>query len=201
MFTPFALVFTTFLLPLFATVVTVESHGFLCFPPSRNAAWMCGFPQDSPKDYDQMALNAGGVRTVYPNYPERCPITYGVCGDPTDREQIHAAGGIHDRGVRAVFNRGEEVAVQVNLTSYHKGAFYFQLCRDYPETEACFNTISAFSIEDTSTEGGNPNYIIPVKLPNNLTCEHCVFRWFWITNNSPGLPPELFINCADISIT
>lgn len=179
----------------------VSGHGFLCFPPSRNAAWLCGFPQDEPKDYDQMALNAGGVRSVYPNYPESCPFTYGVCGDASDREQVHTAGGIHDRGVRAVFRSGEEIAVQVNLTSYHKGAFYFQLCSKYPEDEACFNTIAAFSIEDTSTEGGNPSYTVPVTLPYNVTCERCVFRWFWIANNSPGLPPELFINCADISIT
>lgn len=179
----------------------VSAHGFLCFPPSRNAAWLCGFPQDEPKDYDQMALNAGGFRSVYPNYPEPCPVTYGVCGDPARGVQSHAAGGVHDRGVRSVFKSGEEIAVQVNLTSYHKGTFYFQLCPHYPEEESAFNTISAFSIEDTSTEGGNPSYTIPVKLPNNTTCERCVFRWFWVANNSPGLPQELFINCADISIT
>lgn len=186
---------------LFLFFLRAQGHGFLCYPPSRNAAWLCGFPQDSPKDYDQMALNAGGVRTIYPNYPERCPITYGVCGDAIDREQVHAAGGVHDRGVRAILRRGETVEVQVNLTSYHKGSFYFQLCREYPEREECFSTISAFSIEDTSAEGGNPSYTIPVKLPDNATCDRCVFRWFWTTNNSPGLPPELFINCADISIT
>ena len=124
-----------------------------------------------------------------------------MCGDPARGVQSHAAGGVHDRGVRSVFKSGEEIAVQVNLTSYHKGTFYFQLCPHYPEEESAFTTISAFYIEDTSTEGGNPSYTIPVKLPNNTTCERCVFRWFWVANNSPGLPQELFINCADISIT
>jgi hypothetical protein len=25
-------------------------------------------------------------------------------------------------------------------------------------------------------------------------------RWIYVTNNSPGAAPELFLNCADISI-
>jgi hypothetical protein len=60
-----------------------------------------------------MALNAGGVRSVYPNYPEPCPVTYGVCGDPARGVQSHAAGGVHDRGVRSVFKSGEEIAVTI----------------------------------------------------------------------------------------
>lgn len=42
---------------LFLLPACANAHGFLCNPPSRNAAWMCGYPNDTPKNYDQMALN------------------------------------------------------------------------------------------------------------------------------------------------
>ncbi|MGZ8545898.1 MAG: lytic polysaccharide monooxygenase [Sulfuricurvum sp.] len=175
-------------------------HGFLCDPPSRNAAWICGFPQDEPKNYDQMAMNAGGTWRMYPNYPNPVPRYYGVCGDYAFEEQKHAAGGIHDRGVRKTYCSGQPIEVKVNITAYHKGSFDFQLCPHYPETEDCFKTFHTHSIEGTASEGGQPSYSIRMSLPEGITCERCVFRWFWTTNNSPGLPPELFINCADIRI-
>lgn len=179
----------------------VSAHGFLCNPPSRNAAWMCGFPNDTPKNYDQMALNAGGVRTTYPNYPEPHPLVYGVCGDPFNAPQIHAAGGVHDRGVRSVYTRGQELALQVNITAWHNGSFEFQLCPTYPESETCFTTFFTYDIAHTATEGGNPTYFLETKLPQNFTCHNrCVLRWFWTTNNSPGLPHEIFLNCADIRV-
>lgn len=186
----------------FITLIShVTSHGFLCEPPSRNAAWLCGYPQDEPKNYDQMSLNAGGVWRTYPDYPNRCPVLYGVCGDQANTTQNHAAGGVHDRGVRREYRRGDNIQIQVNITAYHKGHFEIELCPTYPESEDCFESISQFSIEDTSLEGGNPTYYFDVDLPANTTCDRCVLRWFWVTNNSPGLPPEFFINCADISIT
>ena len=148
-----------------------------------------------------MALNAGGVRRTYPDYPNRCPVLYGVCGDPSDAVQEHSAGGVHDRGVRRNYRRGDTIQVQVNVTSFHQGFFDIELCSTYPETEECFKSINQYSIDNTSPEGGNPTYFFPVKLPDNTTCERCVLRWFWVTNNSPGLPPEFFINCADISIS
>ena len=190
------MLFIFFLLP-----ALVSSHGFLCEPPSRNAAWLCGYPKDEPKNYDQMALNAGGVRRTYPDYPNRCPVLYGVCGDPSDAKQEHSAGGVHDRGVRRNYRRGDTIQIQVNVTAFHQGFFDIELCSTYPETEECFKSINQFSIDKTSPEGGNPTYFFPVKLPSNITCERCVLRWFWITNNSPGLPPEFLINCADISIS
>lgn len=183
---------------LFLIFKKVQSHGFLCDPPSRNAAWLCGFPNDNPKNYDQMAMNAGGTWRMYPNYPNPVPKYYGVCGDYAFGKQDHAAYGIHDRGVRKVYTKGETNMVKVNITAYHKGFFDLQLCSSYPEYESCFKTIKRFSIEGTSTEGGQPSYTIPIQF--NQTCHRCVFRWMWTTNNSPGLPPEMFFNCADIQI-
>jgi hypothetical protein len=187
-----------FLLPFVLLISHVNAHGFLCDPPSRNAAWLCGFPQDEPKNYDQMAMNAGGTWRMYPNYPNPSPRYYGVCGDYAFDKQIHAAGGIHDRGVRKVYKKGQQSFLKINITAYHKGYFDLQLCTTYPETESCFKTIQQYSIEGTASEGGQPSYTIPIRF--NQTCDRCVFRWMWTTNNSPGLPPEMFFNCADIRI-
>jgi hypothetical protein len=177
-----------------------NGHGFLCDPPSRNAAWMCGFPADEPKDYDQMALNAGGVSVMYPNYPNPVPQLYGVCGDPYNGEQKHGSCGVHYRGVRRTLFKGEVHDFIVNITAYHKGHFEFQLCPTFPETESCFYTFHNHSIEGTSTEGGHPSYVIPIKMDVPERCDACVIRWKYIANNSPGLPPETFLNCADVQI-
>jgi hypothetical protein len=182
------IVWLLFFLPL------VKAHGFLCDPPSRNAAWMCGFPNDHPKNYDQMALNAGGISVVYPNYPNPVPQLYGVCGDPYNSEQLHGSCGVHSRGVRRTIHKGEVFNTIVNVTAYHKGFFEFQLCPSFPETEECFKTIHTHSIDEVI----QPSYIIPLTF--DTTCEQCVLRWKWTTNNSPGMAPELFINCADVQI-
>jgi hypothetical protein len=117
-------------------------------------------------------------------------------------QAIYISGvlGIYDTGGRREYGRGDNISIQVNITAYHKGYFEIELCPTYPESEDCFVGIHHFSIENTSLEGGNPTYYFDAQLPPNVTCERCVLRWFWVTNNSPGLPPEFFINCADISI-
>jgi hypothetical protein len=179
-------------------ITGANAHGFLCTPPSRNAAWACGVPS-APKNYDLMALNAGGVRTTYPNYPDSNPLVYGRCGDPVGKVE-HEAGQTYDSGVHSTYGKGEIMDVQVNITAYHKGWFEIQLCPSYPESEDCFQTIHKLSIENTSTEGGQPVYNFQVQLPCDIVCERCVLRWFYTANNSPGLPHEIFLNCADIKI-
>jgi hypothetical protein len=176
----------------------IHAHGFLCSPASRNAAWACGYPK-ALKNYDLMALNAGGVYRVYPWYPDLREAVWGVCGDPAESDQQHqphSACGLYDIGPTARFESGSETRVQVNITAYHRGFFEIQLCPTYPEYEACFTTITNFSIHDIV----QPSYEIPVTLPPNITCERCVLRWFYTTGNSPGYPPEIFLNCADITI-
>lgn len=52
----------------------------------------------------------------------------------------------------------------------------------------------------------NEKYVINVKLPDDLTCEHCVLQWHWLTGNScwPDWVAcegsEEFWNCADLRI-
>lgn len=171
----------------------VAAHGYLCDPPARNSAWMCGRP-DAPKNYDLNGLNAGGVATVYPNYPNACPAVYQPCGDPISGPGFHNAGQMYDIGVGKTLTG--TVPIQVVITAHHKGYFDMQLCPTYPETESCFQSILKFSVEDKQ----QASYNFDLPLPPDVHCDRCVLRWIYVTNNSPGNAPELFINCADISI-
>ena len=177
-----------FVLPL------VSGHGYMCEPPARNSAWNCGKP-DAPINYDLMALNAGGVGEMYPNYPEKCPQLYRSCGDALSGQPEHSAGGKYDIGPLRSYKKGETIPISIVITAHHQGHFLLQLCPTYPEVESCFSLIHQFSIQDKFERA----YNYTVQLPP-IACERCILRWIYVTNNSPGLAPELFLNCADISI-
>jgi hypothetical protein len=174
-------------------ITTVHSHGYMCEPPARNSAWKCG--ENAPINYDLMGLNAGGVGEMYPNYPENCPQLYQSCGDAFSGSSLHKAGGKYDIGPHRVYRKGQTIPISIVITAHHQGHFLLQLCPTYPETESCFSFIHQFSIQDNIQQV----YNYTVQLPP-LTCERCTLRWIYVTNNSPGAAPELFLNCADISI-
>jgi hypothetical protein len=180
---------------LAALVSSVKAHGYLCEPPARNSAWFCGHPH-APSNYNLMALNAGGVGVMYPNYPSSCPQYYQSCGDPISGEGLHNAGGTYDIGPLSRYRPGQSVSITVVITAHHQGHFLLQLCPTYPEEESCFFTIQTFSIQDNI----QPQYTFSAALPSDISCERCVLRWIYVTNNSPGNAPELFLNCADVSI-
>ncbi|KAL4425189.1 hypothetical protein ABPG75_009205 [Micractinium tetrahymenae] len=75
--------------------------------------------------------------------------------------------------------------------------------------------------KDNQAGQGGESYTWRYRLPKGVSCERCVLQWFWTTANSckvPGAPswvgsdpgmlfcnqpgpyPEVFANCADISI-
>ena len=60
---------------------------------------------------------------------------------------------------------------------------------------------------------GSEMIVVPVQLPADLFCEHCVFQWKYTTGNNWGRDPETnqsgpglgrenetFMGCADITI-
>lgn len=70
----------------------------------------------------------------------------------------------------------------------HKGYFEFSLCeRDDPnqrETEECFEKRVLELADETGTRFHIPRddngfYVVPIKIPRNVSCAHCVLRWHW----------------------
>lgn len=114
------------------------------------------------------------------------------------------------------------VTVEVKLTKNHKGFFSFKICKitEAGETEECFDQ-NRIQFEDGSLKHTVPegvNVFTPkIRLPANLTCDHCVLQWTYKTANSWNFcteadesekdgdlgcgNQELFMSCSDIAIT
>ena len=116
------------------------------------------------------------------------------------------------------YQAGSEIEVNVQLTASHLGQFEFAICplkdSDQLETEECFDAHKVelasggykYTKVDTSRD-----YKIKLRLPKDLTCDHCVFRWHYRTGNNWGNcrngtgamgcgNQETFRTCSDIKI-
>ncbi|CAL7951135.1 unnamed protein product [Xylocopa violacea] len=199
-----------------ASLDGIQGHGMLMDPISRSSAWRKSF--DVEPDYNDNELFCGGYGIQYEQNEGKC----GECGDDYAmlRPRPHENGGIYGTGVivRNYTIGGEIINVRVKLTANHKGTFAFHLCPlEHPhdlETEECFNrhplelADGGYDVEVPSTQ---MDFTIGVRLPTNVVCDHCVFRWSYRAGNNWGLcddgrsslgcgPQETFRNCADISI-
>ena len=126
--------------------------------------------------------------------------------------------------------------IKVFVTANHGGYFEFAVCPVPPGVEGAaerkYVTEACFKQNPTPVIGSSVTYLnynqqppftitTSAKLPANLVCARCVFRWHYVTANScnpPNFPrswkidsqmgtcggnaaaPEEFWNCADIGI-
>jgi hypothetical protein len=100
------------------------------------------------------------------------------------------------------------------------GTFEFRVCNldqdpKSDATQACLdlNQLKLSTGEDVYTVRRDDRIVrINVTLPNDFTCEHCVFQWKYRTGNSWGVSKgkgclgcgrenEEFYGCADVAIT
>ena len=99
------------------------------------------------------------------------------------------------------------------------GYFEFRLCNldkisDQDATQECLN-LNLLRVTNQSTrftvQADFDVFHLNVSLPNNLTCQHCVFQWKYVTGNSwgnhlgkeclgCGQENEEFYGCADVAI-
>lgn len=241
-----------FLVILFSKFCELKCHGMLLEPVSRSSRWH--FNSSAPINYDDNGLNCGGYsvsawvavgwtddwfafafQTQWNQNKGRC----GLCGDNFQmrRPRPNENGGKYGNGVIvASYEGGMEIPVTVRLTANHKGYFLFDLCDldEYSaESEDCFANFR-LNLSD-----GNDRYIVPifrpadfdmlVRLPEQVGCNHCVFRWtyvagklravvwslsldlWFVSGNNWGIcpngrgatgcgPQETFRGCSDIRI-
>ncbi|XP_037775664.1 LOW QUALITY PROTEIN: uncharacterized protein LOC119572628, partial [Penaeus monodon] len=199
--------------------VGVRGHGRLMDPPARNAMWRLGYP--NPVNYNDNELYCGGFVVHYQQNDGKC----GVCGDNyVDKApRSHEAGGLYANGIIGrkilIF---QVIEIEAELTTNHKGYMEVRLCpNNDPKkiiTEECLSQY-VLPLEGTY----ETRFIIPedskkyeifkwrVKLPEGITCSHCVLRWKYFAGNTWGVnqeglegvgqgPQETFINCADVVI-
>ena len=189
---------------------SVSAHGYLAQPAARNV--------QRNSNYCPACLNAGGPWTMF---ARGRPARYGVCGDPWNGPKDHERGGKFARPVRIAgrYRAGQTFVARVVLTANHWGRWSLRLCTD--PTKAVYGRSCAWRLlrrtdgktHTTVTKG--MRYAVRYRLPN-VRCRNCVIQWVYETGNScnppgqrrPGLEPcnrspngELFINCADVTIT
>jgi len=194
-------------------------HGRLMNPAARNAMWRFGFP--NPVNYNDNELYCGGYVVQFQKNGGNC----GVCGDDYSKEEPrpHEAGGIYANGlITTRYVTGQDMEVEAELTTNHKGNMKLELCpSDDPYTVVTDECFKRYPLQ--MADGSGPEFVIPedskkteiftwkVKLPEGVSCAHCVVRWTYAAANTWGIcpngtesvgcgPQETFINCADISI-
>jgi hypothetical protein len=207
-------------------VVEVNGHGRLIDPPARSTAWRFGY--DTPVNYDDNQLYCGGKQVQWEQNGGKC----GVCGDNWSgvREHESPNGKYTPTPLRITGNyaSGSILEAVVELTTSHLGFFTFKMCPDTSDkrevTQECLDkhllyyTTKAGEMKDKypiheegRMERGSGIYKVPLRLPNNVTCDRCVLQWTYTTGNSWGVcpdgtketgcgPQETFRGCSDILI-
>ncbi|GFO13098.1 cell wall integrity and stress response component 4-like [Plakobranchus ocellatus] len=173
----------------------VSGHGYLAEPPGRSSMWKFDF--DTEINYQHHELFCGGFQHQK-DLGGKC----GVCGDPWDGERHNEAGGKYATGIiTRTYTQGAEVKAKVMITANHKGWFEFGICpvNNYTvkATEECLssNLLQLADGSGTGTRYKLPSqlstlFVVQLKLPRNLTCSQCVFRWKYNTGNSWGTDPD-----------
>ncbi|XP_065927744.1 uncharacterized protein [Magallana gigas] len=193
------------LITILASLLVVgEPHGYMIDPPQRSSMWRVY--QGFTPNYNDMELFCGGREKQWNELGGKC----GTCGDPYDAPvRENEAGGIYATGaIGKRYKRGDIIKVKIVLTAYHKGYFQFKIC---PHNNPTRRVSQAGLDRNRLTLAGTNQYFfyptksgvyyIDLQLPRNMDCTQCVLQWHYITGNSPGFPPEMFINCADIAIS
>lgn len=189
----------------------VLGHGRLIEPASRNAAWRYGF--GVPPNFDDNGLNCGGTFWQWSKVSGKC----GVCGDGYNLPQLHVYPGKYAKGVITKhYTTGQIIRVKIDITANHMGYFEFRLgkLQTPPVTQSKLTHLLKLPNGDTRwfLNGNEENLLVTIelKLPDDLSCDHCVLQWFWRSGNSWGCgnngcgigygPQESYANCADIKI-
>jgi hypothetical protein len=191
----------------------VSGHGMVLDPISRGSRWR--FNSSAIRDYDDNGANCGGKDVQYSKYDGKCGICGDSYGDP--RPRAHENGGILGDGlIVGEYKMGSEINIILLITSNHLGYFVFDICNldnDPLETDDCFQELKQLNDSERllSTLRKDGYFNLALKLPDNLTCDHCVLRWTYVGGNYWNLckngkyglgcgPQEIFKTCSDISI-
>lgn len=190
---------------------TVNAHGYLSIPPSRNIL--------AKDQYCPHCLNGGTSYDVSAKKTLRWPKgNHGLCGDSyyDVQPRNHEAGGMYyQKGLYTNYTQGQVMDIEVVTTTNHNGRLGFRICKigggyDGAEqneknglTEECFDQHVLQQAEGSQMAGeewfySSPSdpvsytYKMKYKLPDDLVCDgqesHCVLQWYWLTFNSCQTP-------------
>jgi len=193
----------------------ISGHGMIMDPVNRASRWR--IDNSTPRDYNDMEGFCGGYPVQWEKNGGKC----GLCGDSFDipTPRYHELGGMFGQGVIvSTYKQGSTISVTAKITANHRGYFYFRICNvdNERESDDCFNRYKLLTASGTDTyelpSTDAKDYIMSLRLPSDLTCNHCVLQWTYVAGNNWGWcpdgtgklgcgPQEHFRTCSDIKIT
>lgn len=199
---------------LISYIEFIQGHGMVMDPINRGSRWRSD--RSAIPDYNDNQADCGGIQNQYNKYQGKC----GMCGDEYGniKPRAHELRGTYGQGVIVnTYQSGSTINVLVRITANHKGKFVFKICNldKEQETEECFDRLpvrTATGTEYVLTSSSPGDYVVPLVLPQDLQCKHCVLQWTYITGNNWGYcadgtgrlgcgPQEHFRTCSDIIIS
>jgi len=198
----------------------VAGHGKMLAPTGRGSLWRLGHQIDEI-NWDDDQNFCGGYTIQWTANDGKC----GLCGDSWHQEpRDHEVGGKFYTGIlAATYQQGQIIDIVIDLVTNHKGFFEFRVCpnENYNKTEVTQECLDENLLQIVDAAGTKfhiaeetdlkEKFLLKAKLPDHLSCEHCVLQWHWTTANFWGLcengssltgcgPQETYRNCADIKI-
>ncbi|KAL4221194.1 hypothetical protein ACF0H5_019458 [Mactra antiquata] len=168
----------------------VDAHGFMFDPLMRSSLWR---QRKGPLNIQDNNLSCGGVEHQWVQHNGRC----GVCGDPYGAEikpNEDKNGTYVTNTIVATYKVGGVLTARINLTSCFNGWFEFRICPLKSEndmvTQSCLDDTllplldgnTRYHVGDNYyTDGKSRQYHVPLRLPSNFTCTHCVLQWWFKT--------------------
>jgi len=195
------MVMAILLLLLRQPIPSVEGHGYLATPRSRNVYaqeetnWIGNWNENDPMPENCMQCLAG-----------KSSGGCGITGQNNYDLPKNALGGTMKANTQATYAVGQEIMVDVVLTAHHKGHFVFSGCPishgEIPSQE-CFDEHQLTFVEDmihganydpsyperayvAPSEYPNTNqyYSFKMRLPSSLSGDLVLIQWYYLTANS-----------------
>lgn len=126
-------IFTILIIFFTKSFTTVEAHGYLASPKSRNQ-----MAREANIFFCPHCLNGGTVNTVQANDPDgkwnhietiQSSKRHGLCGDAINDDQHFMIGGDYYTGeIQNTYQSGQEVEFTVHINTHHHGYFEFFVC-------------------------------------------------------------------------
>lgn len=184
-------------LSLFLLSSSVEGHGYVAAPMSRNFYASIEGVYGDP-------TGSSGI-PLYQNNPQGLTRNTGVCGKDMGWPDIDYSKWLDTRGnhmpwySQATYFQGEDITIDVVLKQHHKGHFAFNACAMGDDsTQSCLDQNPLEFVQDVyygmAKDENYPHryyikehvedYRLVFRLPPNLVGEKVLLQWLYWTANS-----------------
>lgn len=174
---------------------SVDAHGWVQVPLARQ---LCNGDEVKWATTVSAGSGARDMRPPYGGVP-------GLCGDPFGSYLDNPPSNFKAMPceIQETYQEGGIIKAQVDISANHGGFFELSVCDSMEITQECFDRnklrtvekdseqwhIMTRTIDDPSPQRPE-SYFMDWKLPEGLSCEHCVVQWSWWTAHNCLYPCE-----------